>query len=194
METFSALLAICEGNSPAIGEFPAQRPVTRSFDTFFDLLLNKRLSKQWWCWWFETPSCPLWRHRNGLQQVSSIIYANINVFHDLRHSYYHPPSTSPSVIIYANCIILHELHPCPYIYIYIYRRHVTEIALSTLTLMAIHYSDVIMSAMASQITSVSIVTQSFVQVQIKENMKALRYWPLWGEFTGDRWIPHTKGQ
>ena len=26
--------------------------------------LNKRLSKQWWGWWFETLSCPLWRHRN----------------------------------------------------------------------------------------------------------------------------------
>ena len=34
METFSALLAICAGNSPVSGEFPAQRPVTRSFDTF----------------------------------------------------------------------------------------------------------------------------------------------------------------
>ena len=28
------------------GEFPAQRPVKRSFDVFFDLGLNKRLSKQ----------------------------------------------------------------------------------------------------------------------------------------------------
>ena len=37
METFSALLAICVGNSPVPGEFPAQRPVTRSFDVFFDL-------------------------------------------------------------------------------------------------------------------------------------------------------------
>ena len=36
------------GNSPVTGEFPAQRPVTRTFDVFFDLLLNKRLSKQWW--------------------------------------------------------------------------------------------------------------------------------------------------
>ena len=45
METFSALLAICAGNSPVSGEFPAQRPVTRSFDVFFDLRLNKRLSK-----------------------------------------------------------------------------------------------------------------------------------------------------
>ena len=41
METFSASLAICVGNSPVPGELPAQRPVTRSFDVFFDL--NKRL-------------------------------------------------------------------------------------------------------------------------------------------------------
>ena len=46
------------------GEFPSQRPVTRSFDVFFDLCLNKRLSKQPWGWWFETPSLSLWRHRN----------------------------------------------------------------------------------------------------------------------------------
>ena len=48
METFAALLAIWAGNSPVTGEFPAQRPVTRSFVVFFDLHLNKRLSKQWW--------------------------------------------------------------------------------------------------------------------------------------------------
>ena len=46
METFSALLAKCAGNSPVPGEFPTQRPVTRSFDVSFDLHLNKRLSKQ----------------------------------------------------------------------------------------------------------------------------------------------------
>ena len=46
METFSALLAICVGNSPVPGEFPAQWAVTRSFDVFFDLRPNKRLSKQ----------------------------------------------------------------------------------------------------------------------------------------------------
>ena len=50
-----------------------------------------------------------------------------------------------------------------------------------------HYTAVIMSAMASLITDVSIV-----QAQIKENIKAPRHWPLWGEFTGDRWIPCTK--
>ena len=64
METFSALLAICAGNSPVPGDFPAQRPVTRSFDVFFDLRLNKRLSKQSWGWWSETISRPLWRYRN----------------------------------------------------------------------------------------------------------------------------------
>ena len=64
METFSALLAICAGNSPIAGEFPAQRPVTQSFAAFFDLRLNKRLSKQTFGWWLETPSHPLWRHCN----------------------------------------------------------------------------------------------------------------------------------
>ena len=44
METFSALLAICAGNSPVPGEFPTQRPGTQSFDVFFDPRLNKRLS------------------------------------------------------------------------------------------------------------------------------------------------------
>ena len=66
METFSALLSICAGNSQVTGECLAQRPVTRSFDVFFDLRLNKRLSKQPWGRWFETLSRLLWRHRNGL--------------------------------------------------------------------------------------------------------------------------------
>ena len=68
METFSALLAICAGNSPVTGEFPAQRPVTRSFDVFFDFRLNKRLSEQSWHWWFETQSRPLWCHCNDQGQ------------------------------------------------------------------------------------------------------------------------------
>ena len=40
METFSALLAIGAGNSPVACESPTQRPVTRSFDVFFDLCPN----------------------------------------------------------------------------------------------------------------------------------------------------------
>ena len=78
METFSALLAICAGNSPVTGEFPTQRPVTRSFDVFFDLRPNKRLSKQTWGWWFETPSRPSWRHCNDDSWASSICYGIIS--------------------------------------------------------------------------------------------------------------------
>ena len=62
---FPRKLAICAGNSPVPGEFPTQRPVTRSFDVYFDLRPNIRLSKHSWGWWFETLSSPLWRHRNG---------------------------------------------------------------------------------------------------------------------------------
>ena len=55
-ETFSALLAICAGNSAVPSEFPTQRPVTRSFNVFFELRLNKRLNKQSWGCWCETRS------------------------------------------------------------------------------------------------------------------------------------------
>ena len=65
METFSALLALCAGNSSVTGEFPSQGPVTRSLDIFFDQRLNKRLSKQSWGRCFETPSRSIWRHCNG---------------------------------------------------------------------------------------------------------------------------------
>ena len=69
METFSASLALCAGKSPVSGEFPSQRQVTRSFGVFFDLRLIKRLSKQSWGWWFETPSRSLWRHHNDDQNI-----------------------------------------------------------------------------------------------------------------------------
>ena len=88
MERFSAQLAICAGNSPVPGEFPTQRPVTRSFDVYFDLRPNKRLSKQSWGWWFETLSCPLWRHRNELDAHSLSwewqIYSNIYSYHSAK--------------------------------------------------------------------------------------------------------------
>ena len=81
METFSSLLAICAANSPVTGEFSTQRPVTRSFDLFY-LHLNKRLIKQWWCWWFGTPSRLVWLHCNarGYQRDMS----------DVLHSFFSP--------------------------------------------------------------------------------------------------------
>ena len=65
METFSALLAICAGNSPVNSPHKGQR---RGALIFF---LICALSKQWWGWWFETPSCPLWRLCNGNSSSTS---------------------------------------------------------------------------------------------------------------------------
>ena len=86
METFSALLALCAGNSPVTGEFPAQRPVTRSFDVLFDVRLNKRLSKQSWGWWFETQSCSLSRHCN----VCYVSIPGESRWYDYQHLTYCP--------------------------------------------------------------------------------------------------------
>ena len=60
------------GEFTGTGEFPTQRPVTRSFDVYFDLRLNKRLSKQLWGWWFETLSRSLWRHRNAFHIIGLV--------------------------------------------------------------------------------------------------------------------------
>ena len=51
-----------------------------------------------------------------------------------------------------------------------------------------------MSTMASIIKSLTAVYSAFFQAQIKENIQALRPWPLWREFNGDQLIPHTKGK
>ena len=113
MGTFSALLAICAGNSPVAGEFPAQRPVTRSFDVFFDLRLNKCLSKQLWGWWFETPSWSLWRHCNGrlkierprcsthnrIQHISKYARTRENITFVLIHQ-------SPNLVLFCAYIVM----------------------------------------------------------------------------------------
>ena len=57
-----------------------------------------------------------------------------------------------------------------------------------------HYNDNKLGAMASQITSLTIVYSTVYQAQINENMKAPRHWPFCGEFTSERWIPRTNGQ
>ena len=67
------------------GEFPAQRPVMQSFDVFFDLRLNKRLSKLSWGWWYETPLCPLWRHCNEI----AVCPVFLPILRQQRHTYDH---------------------------------------------------------------------------------------------------------
>ena len=81
---FSSLLSLCEGNPPVIDGFPSQRQMTRSFDVSFDLRLNKQLSKRSRGWWFETPSCSLWRHCNAPRRGRCVwhwsrFYAGIHV-------------------------------------------------------------------------------------------------------------------
>ena len=76
-ETFSTLLTLWAGNPSVTGEFPSQRPVTRSFDVLFDQRLNKQSSKQWWGWWFQTPSHPLWRHCNEYGFYSKVVLSAI---------------------------------------------------------------------------------------------------------------------
>ena len=81
METFSALPALCAGNSPVTGEFPSQK--SASFDIFFGL--NKQLSKQSWGWWFETPSRSLWRHCSGSTRCLRTIHAHMGWVDSLTH-------------------------------------------------------------------------------------------------------------
>ena len=76
METFSSLLVLCVGNSPVTGEFPSQRPVTQSFDVFFDLCLNKQLSKKSRGWWFEMPSRSLYAHYDVIVMIIHDIMLN----------------------------------------------------------------------------------------------------------------------
>ena len=92
--SLSVLLALCVGNSPVTGEFPAQRPVTWSFDVFFVLRLNKQLSKQSWGWWFETPLLSLWCHSNIL---------SVTKYLKLQWPYFHNDLQNLGTISTWNC-------------------------------------------------------------------------------------------
>ena len=77
----------CAGNSPATagnsqvtGEFSSHRPMTRSFDDFFDLCLNRQLSKQSTRRWFETPLRSLWRSCNMVPNSNPVIQAAMGSF------------------------------------------------------------------------------------------------------------------
>ena len=85
---FRVTCSLWVGNSPVTGEFPSQRPVTRSFDVFFDLRLNKRFSKQSRDWWFERQSGSLWRQRNNTTSrcisiiMDMCIYQSVDIWLD----------------------------------------------------------------------------------------------------------------
>ena len=99
----TALLALCAGYSPVTGEVPSQRPVMRSFDVFCELRLNKRLSKQSWGWWFETPLRSFLRHCNE---------TNIRMPHGQRISIIHSIERNCSLCgIHFKNGISHHSHP-----------------------------------------------------------------------------------
>ena len=87
--------------------------------------------------------------------------------------------------------VLHEIH--------IYRFSLIIHCLDWSSISALeHYDDVIMRhndvIMRLKSPASPLFTETFIRAQFKENIKAPRHWPLCGEFTGDRWIPRTKGQ
>ena len=71
-----------------------------------------------------------------------------------------------------------------------FEQFITQLALFSSN----HYNDVIMSPIASQITSLTIVYSTVYSDADQRKHQSSRHWPLWGEFTGDRWIPRTNGQ
>ena len=95
LETFSALLALCAGNSLVTVEFPSQRPVTRNFDVFFGLHLHKRLSKQSWDWWFVTPLCRHYYYQYHYYYCYCCCYC-----YRYRYHYYHYHYCSSSSYCY----------------------------------------------------------------------------------------------
>ena len=96
--------------------------MTRSFDVFFDLLLNKRLSKQSWGWWFETPAGPLWRHcevRHGVHILYNLgpLFNKKTPFYGYKHAHYKSKTVWPPSLVYKraiytkNCVFLVNTGP-----------------------------------------------------------------------------------
>ena len=146
------VLAPCQENPSVTGGFPSQMPVTRSFDVFFDLGLNKRLSKQWRRTWFRPPSRSLWRYCYSLRSSAYNIITK-----DVQHRSI--PNTDNNTQQNEN------------------RVHIPWAVLQFGRLSnPIYYSEGIMRSIASWL-----FTQLIVYSRIKINIKAPRHWPLWGE-------------
>ena len=176
METFSALLAICAGNSPVTGEFPTQRPVTLSFDVYFDLRPNERLSKQSWGWWFETLSSPLWRHRNDLSIPWPQWKGPRGIIHES------PKMLQPFVETWSlRCQIIHSLmRPLDN------RKSTNREGLRCTPVITGLLNIITMLCAIQQNTGVTstpwpatrLISQQIVKVNIKINIKGSHYWPL----------------
>ena len=168
METFSVLLVPCAGNSPVTGEFPAQKPMTRSFDVSFDPRPNKRLSKQSRGCWFKTPSRSLWRHCNA--SFTLLVACVMPVRHGCAWSI---------LSIFVRIVLRH------------WNDRYTSMSLG---LPCGIWVNITMTSQWARWRLKSpaspLFAQVLVQSQIKGNIKAPRDWPLSGEFTAPVNSPH----
>ena len=94
MEAFSALLALCAGNSPVTGEFPSQKGQLCGLRCFFDVGPHKLLNRQSNDRWFETTwrSCDvivmyyLFPFRQSPYAFWNVEWHKIDMFDDITHS------------------------------------------------------------------------------------------------------------
>ena len=120
---------------PLGGEFTSHRwiPLTEAsdaeFDVFFDLRLNKPLSKQLWGWWFETPSRSLWRHCNGMWVNCLVTTANKSEHNKARNNMQQSAKSSDKLLpillsFLIRCLFFSFPHKpiyfCSELYCYIY--------------------------------------------------------------------------
>ena len=224
------------------GELPTQRPVTRSFDVFFHLRLNKRLSKQSRGWRFGTPSWSLWRQCNEYSAIylftlPCITHAEaccqpangrlnswwrhqmepftalLRVIQQSTLNSPHKGQWRGAFMFYLICAWINRWvnnreagdlrrHRPHYDVTLMLRLHFECVSLlaeplfgtAALIISCIHYNDVMMGAIASQITSLTIVYSIVYSDTDQRKHQSSASQPLCGEFTGDRWIPRTKGQ
>ena len=138
----------------------SQRPVTQSFDVFFDLRLNKRLSRSSKYRWFETPSRPLWDHSN--------------VNNDFASSYISGWNSKLTIITSQKQVASG----------YWKHAYLPDWRCSIFPHFSIHhYNDVIMGAIASQITSLTIAYSDADQRKHQSSaslafVRGIHRWPV----------------
>ena len=160
---------LCAGNSPGTGEFPAQMASNADFFPFDDvIMLRYDITITQWA--------------NGILLG---VYLNIQSIHHVlvykTHIPHYPGMDQRIWFKQFFMLWCKNLNRQQYMHMknlfYIY-----------------HCNGVIKGAIASQITSLTIVYSSVYSDADKKNIKFPRHWPLCREFTGDRWIPRINGQ
>ena len=203
METVSVLLAICAGNSPGPLNSPHKGQWRGALMFFIYLRLNKRLSKQSWGWWFETLSRPLWSHCNASptfelfsqRQVVHLLYiseaaemVNCRVVREIE--IFPTPTNTVMILIYHvnSGMQWHWTFDRRLVFSSYFHAHTTHRHLPSRITMTSSWASWRVKSPASRLFILQLI-----QAQIKENVKASRHWPLWGELTSDRWIRRTRG-